>query len=355
MATPAINFATTSSGSRVAFVIQGNGPTVVVPPMTVWTLVPPRRVPPDADFWRLSEGSQFLAYDHVGTGMSQRTGYDFSLDAAVEELRAVVDAAGVEDFVVLALLYAGPIAIRFAVEHPHRVKHLLLRNTWADSRAAAQRRLMMFGEALQEGDWVAASQIYARLGWNLSGEEAEAIAENIRASAEPDVLMAYFNGAMEHDARPLLGDIAVPTTVIGQADAPMPMNASASRGSDELVQAIPGAELRMLGRDDRWDWRTYASFLGDGFAADGDPPTDANELGTPASADGGSRGGGLSPREVEVIALVADGASNHQIADQLVIAQSTVANHIRNILNKTGTANRTAAGAWAVRHGLVEE
>jgi len=62
----------------------------------------------------------------------------------------------------------------------------------------------------------------------------------------------------------------------------------------------------------------------------------------------------LSPREVEVLRLLAAGKSNRDIADALCISLSTVASHVRHILTKTDCANRTEAAAYALRHGLTE-
>jgi len=61
---------------------------------------------------------------------------------------------------------------------------------------------------------------------------------------------------------------------------------------------------------------------------------------------------GLSRREVDVLRLVAAGKSNHDIAERLFLSEHTVANHVRNILAKTETSNRTEAAAFAIRHGL---
>jgi len=63
---------------------------------------------------------------------------------------------------------------------------------------------------------------------------------------------------------------------------------------------------------------------------------------------------GLSRREVEVLRLVASGKGNREIAKLLFVSPNTVANHVRSILTKTNTANRTEAAAFAIRHALLE-
>jgi predicted ATPase/DNA-binding CsgD family transcriptional regulator/transcriptional regulator with XRE-family HTH domain len=62
---------------------------------------------------------------------------------------------------------------------------------------------------------------------------------------------------------------------------------------------------------------------------------------------------GLSPREVEVLRLMADGRSNQQIADDLFLSVRTVGNHVTNILGKLGVASRTSAVSYAIRHGIA--
>jgi DNA-binding CsgD family transcriptional regulator len=66
------------------------------------------------------------------------------------------------------------------------------------------------------------------------------------------------------------------------------------------------------------------------------------------------RAGELSPREVQILALVARGLSNRDIGRTLFISEHTAANHIRSILRKTRSANRTEAASYAHRHGLTE-
>jgi DNA-binding CsgD family transcriptional regulator len=71
------------------------------------------------------------------------------------------------------------------------------------------------------------------------------------------------------------------------------------------------------------------------------------------SAPGAGLPGGLSPREAQILELVAKGLSNREIGEELSISEHTAANHIRSILRKTDCANRTEAASYAHRHGLA--
>ena len=62
---------------------------------------------------------------------------------------------------------------------------------------------------------------------------------------------------------------------------------------------------------------------------------------------------GLTPREMEVLAAVADGRSNRETARALHISESTVARHLANVYLKTGVGSRTAAVAWGRERGLI--
>jgi ATP/maltotriose-dependent transcriptional regulator MalT len=83
------------------------------------------------------------------------------------------------------------------------------------------------------------------------------------------------------------------------------------------------------------------------------------ELGAAPAADqvdrllGRQRPGGLTEREVEVLRLVAEGRSNHDIARELVLSQKTVERHLSNIFTKLDVPSRTAAAAYAHQHDLM--
>jgi DNA-binding CsgD family transcriptional regulator len=79
----------------------------------------------------------------------------------------------------------------------------------------------------------------------------------------------------------------------------------------------------------------------------------APDLSTVDGLRGGADTGGLSPRELEVVRLIAAGRTNQAIAAELVLSEKTVARHVSNILAKLGVGSRTAAAAYAYEHGLV--
>lgn len=77
---------------------------------------------------------------------------------------------------------------------------------------------------------------------------------------------------------------------------------------------------------------------------------DLQHPGSPASV-----GAGLTDRELDVLAAIAKGMSNQEIANTLYIGTTTVRTHVRNVLRKLGVANRTQAALCAVKSGLAHE
>jgi DNA-binding CsgD family transcriptional regulator len=71
------------------------------------------------------------------------------------------------------------------------------------------------------------------------------------------------------------------------------------------------------------------------------------------ASDAPARAGGLTPREVEVLRLVAAGKTNRLIALDLYLSEKTVARHVSNIFAKLGVSSRAAATAFAYQHELV--
>jgi DNA-binding CsgD family transcriptional regulator len=72
-----------------------------------------------------------------------------------------------------------------------------------------------------------------------------------------------------------------------------------------------------------------------------------------AALEQSDRSTGLSPRELEVLRLLATGATNRAVAEQLFLSERTVARHVSNIFGKLGVSSRAAATAYAYEHGLT--
>lgn len=72
-----------------------------------------------------------------------------------------------------------------------------------------------------------------------------------------------------------------------------------------------------------------------------------------ASAPSSLKNAGLTDREMEVLRLIAQGATNREIAEQLVISEGTVKNHISNILSRLGLRDRTQAAIYAREQALL--
>ncbi len=64
---------------------------------------------------------------------------------------------------------------------------------------------------------------------------------------------------------------------------------------------------------------------------------------------------GLTPREHEIVALMAQGLTDREIAERLFISRKTASNHVTAVLAKRNLATRSAVGVFAIRHGLISD
>jgi DNA-binding CsgD family transcriptional regulator len=137
--------------------------------------------------------------------------------------------------------------------------------------------------------------------------------------------------------------------------------ATDARFETARVRLDLAATLDTLGRQDQAR-REIEAALGafEEIGADGERARAATMLGklrkTPVNSDADMAGtplAALSPRELEVLSLVAEGRTNHEIAVRLVLSEHTVNRHVANILRKLGLPSRAAAASLAGRYGLA--
>ena len=110
----------------------------------------------------------------------------------------------------------------------------------------------------------------------------------------------------------------------------------------DLASAIKAAHKGIYQLDPGVAGKMLLALSGAGEKARNEPEASATVVSTE-----------LSAREVEVLRLIARGASNKEIAEQLVISEGTVKNHISNILNRLGLRDRTQAAIYAREEGLL--
>ena len=149
---PRIQYARTSDGVSIAFWTLGDGGPFVHMPwfrsshiQVEWEIAEYRQW-----YEELCRNKQLVRYDGRGIGMSDRDVSDFSLDALVADLAAVVDRLELDRFALFGLLHTGPVAIAYAARHPGRVSHLILWCTYARSSDYARSSQVRATRGLME-------------------------------------------------------------------------------------------------------------------------------------------------------------------------------------------------------------
>ena len=130
-----IRFSAAGDGTRLAYAVSGAGPPLVKAANWLSHLAYDWESP----VWRhwlaeLSRRFRLVRYDERGCGLSDWDVGRFSFDDWVDDLEAVVDAAGLDRFPLLGISQGGPVAIAYAVRHPERVTHLVLLGSYAQGR-----------------------------------------------------------------------------------------------------------------------------------------------------------------------------------------------------------------------------
>ena len=345
---PMIRYATTSDGVSVAWQAAGTGPALVWMP-SLGNLVAQWRIPFLRRAYEALAGSlQLVLYDGRGTGSSSRQidPGDLGVDAQLRDLDAVVAAAGLDHYAVLGYYHSVPAALAHAAAHPDRVTRMVLFGGSARTRDVMSPSQTQALLSLVEQDWdlFAESAAHAWLGWQ-AGEAGRLLAESFRTAASPTVVMAMFREAAQTDVHSLLPSIRTPTLVVHrQSDRQMPPEVSAGLAAalpnGRLVQP-PGDRPALFLEDVAADVELVSRFVADGTV------TERSVAAVAADRNG------LTPREREVLRLLAGGGTNAGIARDLDITEHTVERHVANLYRKIGARGRAEATAYAVRAGLA--
>ena len=214
---PRIQYTQTTDGVGIAFWTLGEGTILISMPPIPLSHVQMEWRDPEWRSWyeRLAQKRKLIRYDGRGSGLSEREATDFSLDAQIRDLEAIVQHLGLQKFVLFAQFYAGPVAITYAVRHPERVSHLLLWHTFARASDFSQSPQVRAILTLLEHDWELFTETFAhaRRGWS-EGEQARRFAAFVRESVTPEGLRTALGTLQEYDVTDLLPQVKAPTLVL---------------------------------------------------------------------------------------------------------------------------------------------
>jgi pimeloyl-ACP methyl ester carboxylesterase/DNA-binding CsgD family transcriptional regulator len=339
-----IRFCRSRDGARIAYATMGSGPPLVRVAHFLTHLEFELRTP----VWRpwLAEYSRdhtLVRYDQRGCGLSDREAADLSLEAMVADLESVVDAAGLDRFPLVGASQGGAIAIAYAARHPDRVSRLVIHGGYARGVLKRNPTPEQLAEAkvlvdLVRVGWGRENPAYRQVFTSLmipdsTPEEVASFNELERTSTSPESaarLVAAFGPIDVTSLAPLVRCPALVTHV--RADARVPFEEGRL-----IASLIPGARFVPLdGRNHvlldrqpafRQLFAEMRTFLAEGEAA---------SRSKAAFTD-------LTPREREILELLAHGLDNDAIGARLDLSEKTVRNNVTRIFDKLGVPTRAQA------------
>ena len=351
-----IRFCRASDGTRLAYAIHGSGPPLVVASCWLGHLQYDWQSP----VWRhfleqLGQLATVIRYDERGFGMSDWSVADFSLQARLGDLEAIVAASELERFALLGVSGGSAVALAYAIAHPERVSRLILNGTvcgepvtWApDAWAEEETYRSMIRVGWAREDPVFRRVFTTRFIPDATETQMRWFDDLQRVSTSPANAVASRIARQQVDIEAELSRITAPTIVL-QAIGD---RATTFDNAVTVSSLIPDARLVPLeSRNhillaDEPAWRVFIEEVG-AFLE-------------PERGAGGSAGRPmaepLSKREVEILRLAADGRTNDEIGRALTLSVRTVERHLSNIYAKlglTGRAARAAAVAEYLRGNL---
>jgi pimeloyl-ACP methyl ester carboxylesterase/DNA-binding CsgD family transcriptional regulator len=350
--TQKIRFLRSHDGTRLAWAASGQGPTVI----KAATWLSHLEYDWESPVWshvlqHLAGRHRLLRYDERGCGLSDWNVPELSFDSWVRDLEAVADEAGGERFALLGISQGASIAIAYAVRHPERVTHLVLQGGYARGRLVRSATRAQAEEAemmcrLAELGWGRADPSFRQFFTTQfipGGTPAQHqwFNELERVSTSPANAAAFMREFNLIDVTELLPRVRCPTLVLhSRDDRRVPFEEGRL-----LATHIPGASLVPIDSSNHLLLADEPGWARAREAIEGFLPQAG------AVADG-SRLAQLTPRQRELLELLAQGRDNLQIAAALGLSEKTVRNQVSLLFDRLGVESRAMAIVTARELGL---
>jgi pimeloyl-ACP methyl ester carboxylesterase/DNA-binding CsgD family transcriptional regulator len=321
-----VRFFDAGNGATIAYAAEGSGPPLIVLPPWGTHLIAEEALSGHGAFVGvLAREHTVVRYDRWGTGLSSRNRDDFSLGADLDVLTDLVQHLKLRRCAVVGPSHGAPLAVVFAHRYPRLVSHLVLYGSRASSLTsgdtwAALRQLMLVNWPL------AARSISAVATRGSDPRDIDSFARLLTLSAPATTFVALQDAVLHEDMTALLGRLRTPTLVLHRrADALV-----SSAEAVEVAARIPGCRLELV------DGTAHVHSAGNsGLLAERMCAFTAGGYRTPTAQ--------VTGREAEVLELVAQGRSNAEVAERLVLSVRTVERHLLNAYAKLGARGRTDA------------
>jgi class 3 adenylate cyclase len=249
-----IRFCTTSDGVRIAYATVGQGPPLILVPGWISHLELEWQIPDIRRTWEAyAEHFTFIRLDKRGTGLSDRNVGDYSLDARVRDLEAVVETLKLKKLALFGISEGGPTCIAYAVRQPRRVTRMVLYGTFA--RGGGLEGSGELREAIRsviKAEWGLGSKLMSDL---FLGPEADPARVQFfttyqRMGANPEDALAMFDADAAMDVRELLSRVNVATLVAHARDdhvVPVGLGREVAAGiPDARFVSVPGPHVSLF-------------------------------------------------------------------------------------------------------------
>ncbi len=245
---PSIQYAQTSDGASIAYWTLGEGPPFVLPSgSTVGSSLRAWRTPEGRAFMeRLSTRRMLVRYDHRGFGNSQGAAPDFSPDAMVLDLAAVLDRIGTAPAALCAYFASGPGVLTYAARHPERVSHLVLWGTSTRGFQFLTDDTLRALDALAQADFDLYTQAMAAAVIRSldTSDDTKTLAQSLRETMTRETARMFLQ-AQHVNVSDVLPQLRVPTLVLHRRGIQNPSMADVQT----LAARIPNARLVLLEGD----------------------------------------------------------------------------------------------------------